>query len=112
MSESVRRQSFENFWPIYLREHANPRTRALHVMGTMAALSCLGAFVLTRNFWWLPAAVAGGYGPAWLAHFAIEGNQPATLREPILALQGDLAMLGHALLGTLDEECAKAGCTT
>jgi hypothetical protein len=100
--------TFDEFWPAYLREHSDPRTRALHVMGTLAALGCAGAFVMTRNPWWVPAALIAGYGPAWFAHLAIEGNSPATLRQPLLSLQADLTMLVHALRGSLDDECAKA----
>jgi hypothetical protein len=107
MSDQTR---FEDFWPKYLREHSDPKTRALHLIGAMAALSCAGAFVCTRNWWWLPAALVGGYGPAWFSHMTIEGNRPATLREPLLSLRGDFTMLAHALRGTLESECAKAGC--
>lgn len=111
MSDGTRTRTFEEFWPRYLREHSNPRTRALHIIGTMSALCCLGAFVSTRNAWWLPAAVIGGYGTAWIAHAAIEGNRPATISDPLLSLRGDFAMLAHALRGTLDRECEKAGCS-
>lgn len=99
--------TFEEFWPYYLREHSDPRTRAIHVGGTVAALVCLGAFALTRNAWWLPAALVSGYAPAWTAHALIEKNKPATFKYPIMSLRADFTMLAHALRGTLNQEVEK-----
>jgi hypothetical protein len=100
--------TFKEFWPYYLREHSDPRTRAIHIAGTVAALALLVALVITRNIWFLPIALVAGYGPAWFAHFVIEKNRPATFKHPLLSLAGDFTMLGHALCGTLGEEVRKA----
>ena len=88
--------------------YANPATRAMHIAGTPAALACIVAAIVTRNAWWLLVALAAGYGLAWIGHFFIEKNKPATFAHPFLSLAGDFTMLGHALRGTLDDEVRKA----
>ncbi|HLN47235.1 MAG TPA: DUF962 domain-containing protein [Magnetospirillaceae bacterium] len=102
------RLTFAQFWPTYLREHANPATRAMHIGGTLAALACIVAAIVTRNPWWLLIALAAGYGLAWIGHFFIEKNRPATFSHPFLSLAGDFTMLGYALRGTLGDEVRKA----
>ncbi|MBV8222457.1 MAG: DUF962 domain-containing protein [Candidatus Eremiobacteraeota bacterium] len=106
--KSGERMTFARFWPYYLREHSNPATRAVHIAGTVAAMACIVAAVISRNPWWIVIALAAGYGPAWFAHFFIEKNRPATFTHPFLSLAGDFTMLGYALRGKLGEEVRKA----
>jgi len=98
------RVQFEEFWPRYLRAHANPSTRAIHVAGTLAGLGFAAAAVATRRPALFAAALLAGYGPAWLSHLLIERNRPETFSEPLLSLQADFAMVAHALRGTLGKE--------
>ncbi|CAN5172912.1 DUF962 domain-containing protein [soil metagenome] len=85
-------QSFAEFYPFYLSQHANRTCRMLHFVGSTLALLCLGALALTANPWWLPAALLAGYGFAWLGHFAFEKNRPASFRQPLYSLMGDWTM--------------------
>ena len=43
--------SFEEFWPRYLQAHSDPRTRALHVAGTIAATAIVLGAVALRKPW-------------------------------------------------------------
>jgi len=101
--------TYREFWPYYLREHAQPATRSIHLLGTAVATACLITLILTGNAWFLPAVLLGGYGPAWLAHFVVEHNKPATFRYPLWSLVSDYRMAFAWLTGRLGQELRKAG---
>jgi len=109
MAEPAEIRSYVEFWPYYLREHANPRTRMLHFFGTGCAVALLAAAGWWTNPWLLLFAVLSGYGPAWYAHLAVEKNRPATFRFPLWSLISDFRMSGLWLIGRLEAELAKAG---
>jgi hypothetical protein len=104
MADHADFQSFEDFWPFYVGEHQDPTNRALHYVGTSLAIGTVGAAVLTWNPLWLLATPVVGYAPAWIGHFVIEGNRPATLKHPIWSIRGDLRMLKMALQGKITAE--------
>ncbi|WWC67562.1 uncharacterized protein I206_101471 [Kwoniella pini CBS 10737] len=41
---------------------------------------------------WLLGGVVGAYAFAWISHFFIEKNKPATFKYPIWSLRGDIKM--------------------
>ena len=87
--------SFEEFWPYYLSQHADPTCRKLHITGTAIALGMLAASPLLPPLALLAPMV--GYGFSWVGHFYFERNQPAAFRNPLWSLRGDLRMLRLAL---------------
>jgi len=97
-------QSFEEFWPYYLSEHSRPETRALHAAGTTVGSACAVVLLATGRWRWLPLALIPGYGAAWLSHFLIEKNRPATFQYPLWSFMGDYKMLALMIAGKLDEE--------
>lgn len=99
--------SFAEFWPFYLREHARPATRALHYIGTTLVILCFVAGLATGRallFWLMPVA---GYGFAWVAHFRVERNRPATFRHPVWSLAADFVMYGYWITGRLGPQLAR-----
>jgi hypothetical protein len=102
--------TFAAFWPFYLREHARRETRAIHVVGTVAALA-LAATSLVRA--WgragLILTLVTGYAPAWASHFFIEHNRPVSFRRPLLSLAADLRMAALWATGRLGPHLVAAG---
>lgn len=105
---SDRIHSFEEFWPFYVLEHEKKATRVLHFIGTTAAITVLGAAAITKRPALVPLALVAGYGPAWISHFFIEGNRPATFKYPLWSLKADLIMWGKMIAGTMDAEVEAA----
>jgi len=101
--------SYGEFWARYLHAHADPRTRALHYLGTLGAAALLAVAAITRDWHWLLAAPVLGYAPAWLGHMAFERNRPETFAHPAWSLLSDLRMVGLFLTGRLGSELRRAG---
>ncbi len=102
----ARIESFEAFWPYYLREHAHPVNRALHVAGTGAALATLAAAAFNPLL--LPCVPVVGYAAAWVGHYLVEKNRPATFTYPLWSLRGDLRMFRLAVTGRLGPQLDRA----
>jgi len=97
-------QSFEEFWPFYVREHRLRSTRILHVLGTTLGLVVAVAAVALQLWWWLLAAVVCGYGFAWFSHFVIEKNKPASFSYPLWSFAADWKLWAMTLTGRMEAE--------
>ena len=103
--------TYTAFWHRYLRAHARPATRVMHYTGSLLALAALGTAALTRDWRWLLAAPVIGYGFAWIAHVALEGNTPQTFGHPVWSLVSDYRMVGLWLTGRLGAHLLDAEAT-
>lgn len=101
--------SFAAFWPFYLREHAQPATRMVHILGTWLGVLLLALALLAGPWWLALLAPVAGYGGAWVSHLLIERNRPATFTYPAWSLLGDLRMAWLAATGRLSEELRRHG---
>ncbi len=93
--------SFREFYPFYLSEHAHPVSRRLHFFGSCGVLVLVGVALWQREPWWLLAALACGYGFAWIGHYVFEKNRPATFRHPVYSFLGDWVMFKDILTGRI-----------
>ena len=96
--------SLDEFWPFYLSQHLNPKTRSLHFAGTTAGLILAAEAAIGRNPKLLAAALVAAYGCAWIGHFFFEKNKPATFEYPLLSFRADFRMYWMGMTGALDEE--------
>lgn len=93
--------SFKEFWPFYLSEHSHPINRRLHFAGTLLVHGIVIYLIFTGRWvlaWALPVV---GYGFAWVGHFIVEKNRPATFKHPLWSLIGDFKMFYMMLSGKL-----------
>jgi len=104
--------SFAEFWPFYVAEHSQPGTRLLHLLGTTAGLAWAVYAVATGRWWLFALGLIPGYGCAWIAHFIIEKNRPATFRHPLWSFIGDYKMIAMMIVGKMDEEVERVKLTT
>ncbi len=72
--------------------HRDPRCRALHYVGSTGGLIGIGAAILSANAWWVLGGLAFAYTFAWIGHFLVERNRPATFGNPLWSLIGDVRM--------------------
>ena len=102
-------QTFAEFWPFYLREHSRPATRALHFAGTTLSLLLLGSAAALRSGRFVLMALVCGYAFAWVGHFFVEHNRPATFKYPLWSFAADWKMWVLALTWRLGPELERAG---
>jgi hypothetical protein len=92
---------FREFYPFYLGEHRHRTNRRLHFIGSCGVIALILLALTTRNGWWLLAALACGYGFAWIGHYFFEKNQPATFQHPLYSFVGDWVMFKEILSGKI-----------
>ena len=106
---SQRKASYAEFWPFYLQEHAQPRTRTFHYIGTSLVIAIAPIAIVTMNWLLLLAMPVAGYFFAWVSHAFIERNKPATFIHPLWSLVSDFRMFFMWVTGRLGAELKKAG---
>ena len=92
-------KTFKDFYPYYIEEHSKPKTKLFHFIGTSISLFFLVQLVITFDPIYLIYALLSGYGFAWVAHFFIEKNKPATFTYPFYSFIGDHKMFVEILMG-------------
>lgn len=91
-------KTFNEFYPFYLTEHKSPTNRLLHFIGSLSALIQLCLALFFREPFFIITAIVSGYAFAWVGHFIIEKNRPATFTYPFYSFMGDWKMFYELLL--------------
>lgn len=99
--------TFADFWPAYVRAHNRPATRAVHCVGTIAGWLLLGGALAVHRWWWISAALVVSYALAWISHFFLEHNRPATFDHPLWSWWADQRMVFLTMTGRMGDEVRK-----
>jgi hypothetical protein len=110
MSERVY-QTYQEFFPFYLREHSKPLTRNFHYVAATAGATALLWALIAGPWWVIFYGPLIGYGSAWISHAFIEKNRPATFTYPLWSFMGDYHMTWLAISGKLPDALRQAGIT-
>ena len=62
----------------------------------------------TNIYYFIPLILIAGYGPAWIGHFFIEKNKPATFKYPLWSLIGDHHMAYLMITGQLKKRMSQS----
>lgn len=108
MAAEKKYKSFWSFYPYYLTEHSDFTNRTLHFIGTALLLVILIIAIALQKWWMLALIPLVGYGFAWVGHFFIEKNKPATFTYPLYSLGSDFVMFWHILSGQITKKLAEA----
>lgn len=92
MAEEKRIETYSEFWPYYLAEHSKPVTKFVHLAGTILGTGILVWAFATRNWYYIPVGLVVGYAFAWVSHFFVEKNRPATFKYPLWSFISDYRM--------------------
>ena len=108
MATEKKYKSFWSFYPYYLTEHGDAKNRTLHFIGTALLIAILIVAVVLQKWWMLALIPVVGYGFAWVGHFFIEKNKPATFTYPLYSLGSDFVMFWHTLTGQIGKKLEEA----
>ena len=98
---------FAEFWPEYVRAHSRPATRVVHLIGTLLGWMIVGAAIAERTWWLVLLALVVSYGLAWVSHFFVEHNMPATFEHPLYSWWADQKMMFLMVIGKMSNEVRK-----
>jgi len=93
--------SFSEFYSFYLTEHSDRLNRRLHFTGTLLVILTFIYVLISQNWTLFILLPVFGYGFAWVGHFKIEKNRPATFGYPFYSLASDFVMFKDILTGKI-----------
>lgn len=86
-----------------------PATRMVHYAGDVIAIVLMAAFAATLEPSFAITAITTVYAFAWLSHFLIERNNPASFKHPLWSARGGIRMFSLWVSNRLKPELVKAG---
>lgn len=101
-------KNIKAFYPYYLADHQNAKSRLLHFIGTALVIVILIYAIFTLNWKLLLLLPLVGYGFAWIGHFWFEKNRPASFKYPLYSLMSDFMMFWDIMTFQIDDKLENA----
>jgi hypothetical protein len=108
MKKSQKIDTFQDFWPEYLRAHESRASRIAHFVGILLSLVLAAALVSCGMVFFLLLATVPAQIGAWLGHKLSPRKDRVSDEHPDWAALADLKMFGLALTGRLGGELRTA----
>lgn len=93
--------SLKEFYSFYLTEHGDRLNRRLHFTGTLLVIITFFYTIFSQAWLCFLLMPVFGYGFAWVGHFIVEKNRPATFEYPFYSLASDFIMFRDMLAGKI-----------
>lgn len=104
---AYRVESFEEFWPHYVRMHSRPETQHVHVVATASAIALVGLAIARRSPVLALLAPLADHAIAQFGHRVFEHNATRPWRNPLWHARAELRMFRWVLEGRMAAETAR-----
>ena len=101
MANNSNINSFNDFWPAYLRAHSSRVSRAFHFAGLIVSAAFVAALLACGMIFFLPLAAVPAFIGAKLGHKLSPRRDRVSGEHPDWAVRADLKMFGLFLTGRL-----------
>jgi hypothetical protein len=98
--------TFDEYWDLFVRAHADPRVRRVHFVAVSAGLGCAVLGVLTRRAALLLAAPAVAFVPSWALR-RLGGPGSSLPFHPPYAALASAKLWRLTVLGAMSHEVAR-----
>ncbi len=112
MQTSINTNSFNEFWPEYLRAHGSRLSRAFHFAGIALSAAVTAALLACGMVFFLPLAVVPAFVGARVGHKLSPRKDRISEEHPEWAVRADLKMFGLFVTGRLGKALREAGVGT
>jgi hypothetical protein len=82
--------NLDDYYPIYLTQHADKTNRGLHLVGTVLALLQLLITIFDVSLFNIILIPLVWYGFAFAGHYIFEKNKPTTMQYPWMSIKCEL----------------------
>jgi len=98
MADQEEYSNLEDYYTVYLTQHADKTNRILHLVGTVLALLQILITFFDFSLFNIILIPLVWYGFAFAGHYIFEKNQPTTMKYPLLSVKCELRRTKEILM--------------